>query len=88
MIRQTGTRKVPRGEAMTGLTKAREFIESARQETAASRWNSAGLTAIHAAISAVDAALVASAGQHEDDQGVILYGMNITLERLLACHVL
>jgi hypothetical protein len=59
---------VPRGEARAALTKSLEFSEAAHAESAAKRWNAAGLAAIHAAISAADAALIASAGLRSTSQ--------------------
>lgn len=62
MNRREDTRPVKRGESRTYLAKAEEFLTTAHSSLAGKRWNSAGLDAIHAGISACDAALVASAG--------------------------
>jgi HEPN domain-containing protein len=51
-----------RTEARTYLAKAQDFVETARLAVRDGRWDSAGLAAIHAGISAADAAIVASAG--------------------------
>ena len=59
---------VPRGEACEALTKSLEFSEAAQAETAAKRWNAAGLAAIHSGICAADAALIASAGMRSTSQ--------------------
>lgn len=62
MIRSDDTRSVSRGESRPYLAKAEEFAANARAALLAKRWNSAGLDAIHAGISAADAAMIASAG--------------------------
>ena len=56
--RHRPTRHVERSGAATYLKKATEFLESMQQAMAAGRWNAAGLTAVHCAISACDAVLV------------------------------
>lgn len=56
------TREVPRAEAHNALRKAREFADSGKASLAASRWNAAGLDAIHAGIAAADAVLIGMAG--------------------------
>ena len=61
-MRIDDTRPAERGQARSYLAKALEFHETARVAVAADRWNAAGLSAIHAGLSAADAALVASAG--------------------------
>lgn len=52
------TRRVERVGAKTYLKKATEFFDSMQQAMQAERWNAAGLTAVHCAISACDAVLV------------------------------
>ena len=56
--RRSRTRRVERAAAVGYLKKATEFLESMRQAMRAERWNAAGLTAVHGAISACDAVLV------------------------------
>jgi len=62
------TAKVPRGEARQALAKSLEFSEAAQSEVGAKRWDAAGLAAIHSAICAADAALIASAGMRSTSQ--------------------
>jgi hypothetical protein len=62
MISHSDIRTVPRVEARVALSKAREFLTSAEAALVASRWNAAGLAAIHAGICASDAAVIAAAG--------------------------
>jgi hypothetical protein len=62
------TRPATKGDARQYLEKAAQFLASLEGELSASRWDSAGLAAIHAGISAGDAMLsyrggVRSAGQ-------------------------
>lgn len=52
------TAKVDRGRAGAYLRKAQEFADDARDALKAERWNAAGLSAVHAVISAADAATV------------------------------
>lgn len=61
-MRSDDTRPAQRSDARKYLVKAREFDEVARDALAGGKPNAAGLAAIHAGISAADAALVASAG--------------------------
>lgn len=68
MARVNDVANVPRGEARVALTKSLEFSEAAQCEAAAKRWNAAGLAAIHSAICAADAALIASAGMRSTSQ--------------------
>ena len=51
-----------------------EFATSAKSDLRETRWDSAGLTAIHAGISAADAAIIASAGLRStsQDHGAVL----------------
>lgn len=56
------TRSVERGAARKPLAKAIEFCEGSRVDLDSGRPNSAALAAIHAGISASDAALIAVAG--------------------------
>lgn len=62
MGRSDSTRPVSRQESRKYLTKAEEFIGTARAALVDGHWNSAGLAAIHAGISAADAAIAASSG--------------------------
>lgn len=56
------------------LMKSREFSEAAQAEAAAKRWDAAGLAAIHSAISAADAAMIASTGMRSTskDHGAVI----------------
>lgn len=56
------TREVPRRHATGSLTKATEFAETAQTALGGRKRNAAGLAAIHAGISAADAALIATDG--------------------------
>lgn len=60
-----------RTQAAVYPAKAKEFLDEARLAQAASRWDAAMLNAIHAAISASDAATIALSGQRsvDPDQG-------------------
>ena len=58
VARRDRTRRVERAAATSYLKKAAEFFESMQQAVQASRWNAAGLNAVHCAISACDAVLV------------------------------
>lgn len=55
-------RPVGRAKARQYLLKAEEFSGAGKSLLADQRWNAAGLAAIHAGISASDAALVACSG--------------------------
>jgi hypothetical protein len=61
------TAQVSRGEARLYLDKAIQFIEQARSGLDADRNDAALLDAIHAGISATDAATVALAGVRSTD---------------------
>ena len=68
------TEVLPRGEHTNFLAKAKEFAETARMALEDQRLNSAGLEAIHAAISACDAVTVARLGlrcKGEDHRDVL-----------------
>jgi len=56
------TSSVRKGEAKRSIVKATEFVETAKSSLGSNRWNAAGLSAIHAGISAADAALIAVTG--------------------------
>jgi len=56
------TNAIEKAEARKYLTKAQDFLETARLAAQDGRWNSAGLAAIHTGISAADASIVASTG--------------------------
>lgn len=58
VARRDRIRRVERAGAVRFLKKATEFFESMQQAREAGRWNAAGLTAVHCAISACDAVLV------------------------------
>jgi hypothetical protein len=62
MSRTDDTTSVARSESRKYLAKAQEFLATAGAAASDERWNSAALAAIHAGISAADAAIVASAG--------------------------
>ena len=55
--RHNRTRRVERAAAAAYLTKAAEFFASMQDALREGRWNAAGLTAVHCAISANDALL-------------------------------
>jgi hypothetical protein len=56
------TNAIEKAESRKYLTKAQDVLETARLAAQDGRWNSAGLAAIHAGISAADAAIIASTG--------------------------
>ncbi len=56
--RRSPVRRVERLRAASFLRKATEFFEVMQQALVAGRWNAAGLTSVHCAISACDAVLV------------------------------
>lgn len=62
MGRSDSTRPVDPGDARKYLAKAQEFIGTAKTARDTGQWNSAGLAAIHAGISAADAAIISSSG--------------------------
>lgn len=62
MRRSSDTRETPRGDSRKYLAKSEEFAASAAAALETGSWNSAGLSAVHAGVSAADAVLVASAG--------------------------
>jgi hypothetical protein len=68
LVRGDSTRAVDRRQAQKFLAKAQEFFESASGDLLNKRWNAAGLNAIHAGISAADAAVVASSGQRSSSK--------------------
>lgn len=74
IARRDNAQQAPRADARMYMTKASEFADGADSSLATGRWNSAGLNAIHAGISAADAALIASAGLRSSskDHGVVL----------------
>jgi hypothetical protein len=73
MTRKSDLRSVSRGEARKAQAKAEEFAQAAASEATAERWNAAGLAAVHAGISAADAALIAMAGLRSvsEDHGAV-----------------
>lgn len=62
MPKKADVRVVPRSNAKGSLAKAEEFFGAAEAAAAGAQWNASGLDAIHAGISAADAALAAAAG--------------------------
>ncbi|MCL2654425.1 MAG: HEPN domain-containing protein [Coriobacteriia bacterium] len=62
MPKLTRTRSATKEDGIVALQKAQQFAEAARSELENERWDSAGLNAIHAGISAADAALIFAAG--------------------------
>lgn len=74
MPRDDDTRTTPRSNARAALVKCLEFTASAQDALGAGKWNSAGLSAIHAGIAAADAALIASAGLRSasQDHGAVI----------------
>jgi uncharacterized protein (UPF0332 family) len=62
MTKKHRTTAVTRPQAQTYLNKAKEFLVASREAMKEDRWNSAGLLAIHAAISSADALLGYQAG--------------------------
>jgi hypothetical protein len=74
MGRLDDVRRTARTEAGKPLAKAIEFAEAAQTALCDNRWNAAGLSAVHAGISAADAALIASAGIHSisQDHGAVV----------------
>ncbi len=67
-------RTVPRSDARAALAKCQEFTATAQDALGAGKWNSAGLSAIHAGIAAADAAVIASAGLRSasKDHGAVI----------------
>ena len=74
MPKNDDVRATPRGDARAALAKCQEFTASAHDALGSGKWNSAGLSAIHAGIAAADAALIASAGLRSasQDHGAVL----------------
>lgn len=58
MSRKIKTTNVPKSDYRNYLKKAREFLSTAQDSLIKGKWNSAGLNAIHSAISMADAFLV------------------------------
>jgi len=59
--------RVHRSQAKSYLSKAQEFLAQAHDAQRAERWDAAMLNAIHAGISASDAATIALSGQRSAD---------------------
>lgn len=74
MTSRIEVRAVPRSGARVALLKAQEFVASAEAACSASRWDAAGLSAIHAGTSAADAAVIAAAGVRSasKDHGAVI----------------
>ncbi|MHB1016509.1 MAG: HMG-box domain-containing protein [Coriobacteriia bacterium] len=68
MSKNDDVRSVPRSDARSSLIKCEEFTTTALDALSSQRWNSAGLSAIHAGIAAADTALIASAGLRSASQ--------------------
>ncbi len=72
------TKKIASGRAGVYWDKAQDFFRTMRDAAAAGNWNGAGLAAVHCAISAADALLVAKSGMrssskdHEDVADLIM----------------
>ncbi|MFH1724228.1 MAG: HEPN domain-containing protein [Elusimicrobiota bacterium] len=75
--KKTDIKKVASDRAGIYWDKAEDFFRTMRDASAAGNWNGAGLAAVHCAISAADAVLVAKAGvrssskDHEDAADLI-----------------
>ena len=75
--RKTNVKGVARERAAVYWDKSQDFFRTMRDAAAAGNWNGAGLAAVHSAISAGDALLVAKAGirssskAHEDAADLI-----------------
>lgn len=68
MRRSDAVREAPRSDAGKALSLARELIVSGDQAMAVGHWRVAGLSAVHAGISAADAALIGTAGVRSASQ--------------------
>jgi uncharacterized protein (UPF0332 family) len=66
--RSDRTRPATKADARQYIEKASQFLASTEAELAASRWDSAGLAAIHAGISAGDAVLAYRGGVRSASQ--------------------
>lgn len=69
MPRSDRTRPATKADARHFLAKAFQFLASMEDELTASRWDAAGLAAIHAGISAGDAVLSYRGGVRSAGQG-------------------
>ena len=74
MARKANVRQVQPAQARAAQSKAEEFAASAIRDLDAECWNAAGLAAVHAGISASDAALIASCGlvSTSQDHGAVV----------------
>ncbi len=74
MARKADVRQVRPAQARGAQSKAEEFAASAIRDLDAECWNAAGLAAVHAGISASDAALIASCGlvSASQDHGAVV----------------
>lgn len=76
--RKTDEKKVPPDRARIYWDKAQDFFRLMRDAAQSGNWNGAGLAAVHCAISATDALLVAKAGRrssskaHEDAADLVV----------------
>ena len=79
--RRRDVTEVPRSHGHAAIAKAEEFLESADADLEASRWNSAGLAAVHAGIAAADTALIVSAGLRSasQDHGAVVQLLDETV---------
>ena len=73
-MKERRTEQVGAAAAKTYSVKAEEFLEAAESSLVARKWNSAGLGAVHSAISFADAVLAAVAGvrSRENDHGAVV----------------
>lgn len=75
--RKTNVKGVSRDRAGIYWEKSQDFFRTMRDAAAAGNWNGAGLAAVHSAISAADALLVAKGGlrssskDHEDAANLV-----------------
>lgn len=66
--RRTDIKRVSRDRARVYWDKAEDFFRTMRDASAAGNWNGSGLAAVHCAISASDALLVAKAGMRSSSR--------------------
>ena len=62
MSKPTRSRPVSKESSRIALQKAQQFVDAAHTEYEKERWDAAGLSAIHAGISAADAVLIFAVG--------------------------
>lgn len=73
-MKERRTENVGPSAARAYLVKAEEFLHAAESSLAECQWNSAGLGAVHSAISFADAVLASVAGlrSRENDHGAVV----------------